>query len=330
MREFPGCHSISQYTDSETVTATVYEILPSINSPEMLRLDSELAAEAMFEYMSSQSGVLTAISSSIAYLPVSKFMSQEAVSSLASRASKSSGPGAILARQFTTMNPLGQMEYNFDVSNYSTDYASEPGKRYATMLQMLQYPFSRGSIHIPASKGSKPTIIDDKPVIDPKYYAGEGGAIDFDIMVAAQKFGHKICSTALLSKIIVSRVFPPAAAEGSEENEDFSDWVRNYTITDWHPVGTCSMGGKAGESVGVVDERLRVYRVKGLRVVDASIMPLQISAHIQATVYAIGEKGASMIWRIGLRNRIQHEKLERSQQTRRNWDEENSPRSRVK
>ena len=66
-------------------------------------------------------------------------------------------------------------------------------------------------------------------------------------------------------------------------------------MTCWHPIGTCAMGGRDGSKAGVVDERLKVYGVKGLRVVDASVMPLQISAHLQATVYAIAEKGATMI-----------------------------------
>jgi choline dehydrogenase-like flavoprotein len=276
------------------VTATIYEIDDSIASPEMLQYDSALAEEAMKEYTTTQSGVLTAIPSSIAYLPTSKFMAPAAIASLASSAAQITAKNSPLARQFTSPTPLGQMEYNFDVSNYSSYYASVPGKRYATMLQMLQYPFSRGSIHIPPRSGDKPTNVEDKPVIDPKYYGGKGGNIDFEIMVAAQKFGVKICETKPLSEIIIRRVFPPVS-EAGREDEDLAEFVRNYTITDWHPVGTCSMGGRAGEEAGVVDERLRVYGVKGLRVVDASIMPLHVSAHIQATVYAIGEKGASLI-----------------------------------
>ena len=164
------------------------------------------------------------------------------------------------------------------------------------MMQMLQYPFSVGSIHLPpTAQDGKATTSDDKPIIDPCYYAGAGGQVDFLTMVAAQNFGHRICSTEPLKKIIVKRVFPPATNDEGVEMDDFTEWVRDTTVTDWHPVGTCAMGGSEGIKGGVVDDQLKVYGVNGLRVCDASIMPLQIAAHLQATVYAIAEKGADMI-----------------------------------
>lgn len=296
------------------VTAAIYEISPEIPTPDDLRSSPDLMASAMNSYTKSASGLLTAIPSSICYLPLASIMAPSSVNRILSLVPSSLGVSDgqsllrhnILKKQFQSGVRLGQVEYNFDTSNYSPFFVSEPGKKYATMLQMLQYPFSTGSIHIPPSKSpSSRTAIHDKPIIDPKYYQGPGGEVDFQIMAAAQAFGHKITTTEPLSSIIVKRVFPPPPSSLSEE-ENLSDYVRNYTITDWHPVGTCSMGpkptvdqreeGEQGSILGgVVDARLRVHGVQGLRVVDASIMPLQVSAHIQATVYAIGEKGASMI-----------------------------------
>ena len=278
----------------------IFEIDSSIVTPEDLRLDSALAEAADKEYALYHSGPRTAVPSSVAYLPFSHFISSDELTSLASSLKSSNNPGLrerILSERLSPEKNIGQMEWNFDVSNYSPYYQSLPGKKYATMMQMLQYPFSKGSIHIPAMKDGKPTTSDDKPVIDPKYYDGPGGQVDFRTMVAAQKYAYKICSTKPLSNVILSRVYPPTTTglDSNLEDEDFADWVRDSTITDWHPVGTCAMGGKEAINGGVVDHRLRVYGVNGLRVVDASIMPLQISAHLQATVYAIGEKGASMI-----------------------------------
>lgn len=307
----------------------IYEIDSSISTHEALLVDPVLAAVADEQYAKSKSGPRTAVGCSAAYIPLSHFTTPEQLSELTAQVpatdSSQSSPrrrDQILAERFHSPNRVGQIEFLFGVGNYSPFFKSEPGKRYGTMMQMLQYPFSVGRIHIPPAtslekkKKKKPTTSDDIPVIDPQYYGGAGGHVDFLSMVAAQAFGHRICSTAPLCNIIRSRVYPAPStttkksasgiiAAAVDEAEDFSQWVRDSTITDWHPVGTCAMGGHQGiAGGGVVDERLRVYGVRGLRVCDASVMPLIISAHLQATVYAIGEKGAAMMledWAIGQR-----------------------------
>ena len=288
----------------------IYELDPSVVTPEALRSDALLAAAADEQYATSKTGPRTAVGYSASYLPFSHFTRPEKLKSLASQLPAQEPTNTrqrdrILFERFSSPEPTGQIEFLFDVSNYSPSFKSETGKRYGTMMQMLQYPFSVGSIHIPPAKSaSQPSTSDDKPIIDPQYFGGPGGEVDFQVMAAAQRFGHKICSTPPLSNIIRGRVFPAPSKDISSEEEDFSAWVRDSTITDWHPVGTCAMGGHEGIKGGVIDDRLKVYGVKGLRVCDASIMPLQISAHLQATVYAIGEKGAAMIledWEAGKR-----------------------------
>ncbi|WEW61528.1 hypothetical protein PRK78_007018 [Emydomyces testavorans] len=198
-----------------------------------------------------------------------------------------------LRQAFLPGKMLGAVEFAWDgETNWSLSFKGEPGKKYGSLLQMLQYPFARGSVHIPAMQDSKPVAIDDKPVINPRYYLDDG-KIDFEVMKAAQIFADKICSTEPLSNIVVSRAYPPS--QGDSTAGEFEDFLVNETESEFHPIGTCAMGGFDGDKAGVVDDRLRVYGVRGLRVVDASIMPLHISGHPQATIYGIAEKAASMI-----------------------------------
>lgn len=221
----------------------------------------------------------------MAYVPLSTLASDAEISSLASHLSTSRDPiSQAIASRLELVFDGGHMEYIFDVGNWNPFTPVKPGKKYATLLQILQYPFSRGSIHI------DPTAPNEAPIIDPRYYEDEG-QIDQDVQLYAAEFGQKILETEPLKSFVNERVWPPQNVTKTEWNE----WIVGNTTTDWHPVGTCAMGGKQGKEGGVVDDRLRVYGVRGLRVVDASIMPLQISAHLQATVYAIGEKGAAMI-----------------------------------
>jgi choline dehydrogenase-like flavoprotein len=267
------------------VTATIYELDPSTPSPDDLRTDDALAVAADKLYETQRSGPRTVLAVSLAYLPLDKFIPQSLLMSMGSRASDSSQRDRIRARRLIQPQNIGQIEYIFDIGNWSPFLSPQTGKKYGTLLQILQYPFSRGSIHI------NPDAPAANPVIDPQYYDGQDGALDLEVQQLAAQFGRQILETKPLSGFVQKRVWPP---EDVPDN-DLKNWLIDNTITDWHPVGTCAMGGDEGIKAGVVDEQLRVYGINGLRVIDASIMPLQISAHLQATVYAIAEKGSHMI-----------------------------------
>ena len=76
------------------------------------------------------------------------------------------------------------------------------------------------------------------------------------------------------------------------DDEAIVQWIRQWIETDYHPVGTCKMGN---DDMAVVDERLRVHGVKGLRVADASIMPTIVRGNTNVPCMMIGDKCAEMI-----------------------------------
>lgn len=276
-----------------TVTATIYEIDPSVKVPEDLRSDAALAAEADDLFTAIPSGPPALLPCSICYVPFSHFIAPPILADIAQRAPYSSLREKILAdRLWSPDLRLGQIEYIFDVGNWSPFFrlsnSIDPAKKYATLLQILQYPFSRGSVHISLANP------DGKPDIDPKYYSNNdaAGTLDLELQVHCARFGQKLVQTKPLANFIKGPAWPSAPVLGDEETKQ---WLIDNTITDWHPVGSCAMGGSMGMQGGVVDDRLRVYNVQGLRVVDASVIPLQISAHLQATVYAIAEKASEML-----------------------------------
>jgi choline dehydrogenase-like flavoprotein len=85
----------------------------------------------------------------------------------------------------------------------------------------------------------------------------------------------------------------PEQAKNLSNLDYAKEIVKERLFTCFHPAGSCAMLPK--ESGGVVDSELKVYGTKNLRVVDASIFPLEPSGNIQAAVYAVAEKAADLI-----------------------------------
>lgn len=247
-------------------------------------------AQAQAEYDQHRSGILSSNNALYAILPLSTTMSPSEVTSILALATSLTNSSPKSARDQLLDNTLlaqlnstaiGQTEILWAPRVFSATAPTQAGKTYLTLAAAGMLPWSRGSIHIVSSD---PTI---PPAIDPRVYSSQ---IDKEIMLASVRFTDKIAKTQPLAGYLVRRVEP---AEGELSDEQWWAQIKNLTQTVKHPMGTCAMLPK--EKGGVVDERLRVYGVKGLRVVDASVFPLHIAAHLQATVYAVAEKAADLI-----------------------------------
>jgi choline dehydrogenase len=144
----------------------------------------------------------------------------------------------------------------------------------------LLRPESRGFVRI---RSADPR---EAPAIHPNYLAAQR---DRDTMVAGMRALRRIIQSPAMARHVAEEVEPgPACAS----DEDILDYVRRRGSTVYHPVSTCRMGQ---DDRAVVDERLRVRGVGGLRVIDASIMPAVVSGNTNAATIMIAEKGADMV-----------------------------------
>ncbi|GIY53599.1 glucose dehydrogenase [Caerostris darwini] len=172
--------------------------------------------------------------------------------------------------------------------SFNAVYVPYIGKDTFTMYPVLLRPKSRGRVFL---RSSNPYV---KPKIDPRYFSSP-----LDIKKLVQ--GMKICLQLGLQPPFLkmgSRLFD-TKFPGCEAYPLWSDLylecvARTYTITIYHPVGTCKMGS-LWDPTAVVDPHLRVKGIQGLRVVDASVMPTIVSGNTNAPVIMIAEKASDLI-----------------------------------
>ncbi|RMZ02909.1 hypothetical protein D0860_07024 [Hortaea werneckii] len=151
-----------------------------------------------------------------------------------------------------------------------------PEGNYLTLNAMLSHPLSTGSSHISSSDPNA------KPEIRFEYYSHP---VDLEVHARQVLVLQKIAQTEPLASCIK----PGGKQHPFVDNvESAKELCRAYSVTNYHPCGTCALGE-------VVDGHLRVKGVQNLRVVDASVIPIIPRGNIIATVYAVAERAADII-----------------------------------
>ena len=143
-------------------------------------------------------------------------------------------------------------------------------------------PYSSGHVRITSSD------INSKPVVQPNYLQDPQ---DQALAVLGVKFARQIMSSPQFSAMVKYEMVP---GENAKSDDELLDFVRQTGNTGYHLVGTCKMGPKH-DPMAVVDANLHVHGLKGIRVIDASVMPSVTSSNTCAAAIMIGEKGADMI-----------------------------------
>ena len=143
-------------------------------------------------------------------------------------------------------------------------------------------PTSRGTVHVTSADPAA------APTIAPNYLATEA---DRQVAAASLRLTRRIAAAPALAPYAPEEILPGLLAQSDEA---LARAAGDIGTTIFHPVGTCRMG-RAGEAGAVVDPRLRVQGVDGLRVVDASVMPTITSGNTNSPTLMIAERAALLI-----------------------------------
>lgn len=300
-----GNRNIGNNLQEKLLSAVVYELTPGTMSLDSVLRDPKIRKEHQKLYAEAHSGALSGCINLTGFLPYSSLVNKNNVHdtiddilslrifSGSQQSPPQNGPFQRCQREAIAARMMSQNSAdiqfvctpaNFDTANgYDNLVQLSPGSPagynacYSLVVSQM-YPLSRGSVH---STSSNPL---DAPMIDPGFLSH---STDVDVIAAGIRFADRVLSSDALRGKVGRRVVPPPSIDLRNENQ-VKDFVREHVVTYHHALGTCAMGQ-------VVDERLRVKGMQRLRVVDASVMPMQVSTAILATVYAVAEKAADMI-----------------------------------
>lgn len=175
------------------------------------------------------------------------------------------------------------LQITFTPASYAEGFQGilerEPGM---TVAAWQQRPESHGTC---LAQSSDPF---QQPAIDPNYLAEE---VDRQTLIAGMKRARSLLASEALKPFYDHEIYPGPDVQTDDE---LLACAKERAQTTFHPAGTCRMG-PASDPTAVVDDQLRVHGIEGLRVVDASIMPMMLSANLNAGTMMIADKASDAI-----------------------------------
>ncbi|KAG4432832.1 hypothetical protein IFR05_011697 [Cadophora sp. M221] len=290
-------HGISPVAVNENVGENLQDHImtilpfPPTQADAPIFSDPTLVKQAMVEHAKTASGPLSKFIGTSAFVPLADILSggeNEAQSVTDFLSSHLPAEESLSNQQRLVRNlldgPQGASTQFLILPSYlRPPSANNEGGH--TIVMGLMHPFSRGNIHI----GSSDPLV--APLIDPKYLSHP---IDREILARSLLYAENAVHTTPLSSHALEQERKFTKSDDAETGlQAAREYLTKWAKTLYHPVGTCAM--LPLEEGGVVDNELRVYGVKGLRIVDASVFPLVPQGNPQSLVYAVAEKAADII-----------------------------------
>ncbi|KAG5333743.1 DHGL dehydrogenase, partial [Acromyrmex charruanus] len=167
---------------------------------------------------------------------------------------------------------------------YNKYFAPFSHQNTITIAPVLLHPKSSGELRLQSSNSF------DKPLIDPKYLSNED---DIDTLIEGLYFVKKLLNTTIMrvhGASLNRRSFPGCENHVFDTRKYWKCYIKHLTLTSYHPVGTCRIGD-------VVDAAFRVYNMRNLYVVDASVLPSLPSGNTNAPVIALAQRAARIFKR---------------------------------
>lgn len=213
--------------------------------------------------------------------------SQSVKTSLPDWANKTAAAsGGVVSQQ--TLEKLFEIQHQLifgDKVAISEVIVNAPASSSSTIEYWGLMPFSRGSIHIQSANASHPAAI------NPNFFM-----LDYDVQqqVGTARMARNVATSSPLSNTLTSETLPgldlvPEAAT----SDQWARWLKSVYRSNFHFVATAAMMSE--EMGGVVDSDHIVYGTSNVRVVDASVLPFQVSGHLTSTLYALAERVADIM-----------------------------------